>query len=365
MATTTSTETKDRQEAFVERAFDATAGTFTLFTIYVGDRLGYYETLAAEPLTARELAGRTGTDERYAREWLEQQTVDGVLTVEDETAPADERRFGLPPEHVEPLTDPDSFEYVPSLAQIVVGTVGSVREVVEAYRTGDGVPFAAYSPDLHEGQARMNRPAFLRRLAEEWLASIPDVDERLRDEPSARVADVGCGFAYSSIGIARGYPNVHVDGYDLDEESVERARGNVAAAGLDDRVAIRRRDIADPSIEGEYDLVIAFECVHDMSDPVGALAAMRRLAGEEGTVLVVDERTGDSFTAEGTEIEWLLYGFSTLHCLPVGRAERPSAATGTVMRTDTLREYAREAGFADVEVLPIEDLFFRFYRMVP
>lgn len=362
---TTTTERTDRQRAFVERAFDATEGTFTIFTIYVGDRLGYYEALAAEALTARGLAERTGTDERYAREWLEQQTVAGIVGVEDETAPADERRFRLPPEHVEPLTDPDSFDYVPSLAQLVVGTVGPVREVVEAYRTGEGVPFAAYSPDLHEGQARMNRPAFLRRLADEWLASIPEVDDRLRNDPSARVADVGCGFGYSSIGIARGYPTVRVDGYDLDRESVERARENVAAAGLSDRVTIHRRDVADPSIEGAYDLVIAFECVHDMADPVGALATMRRLAGEDSTVLVVDERTGDTFTAEGTEIEWFLYGFSTLHCLPVGRAEGPSAATGTVMRTDTLREYAREAGFADVEVLPIEDVFFRFYRLVP
>lgn len=363
MATTTGTG--DRQEAFVERVFDATEGTFTVFTIHVGDRLGYYDALVDEALTARELAERTDTDERYAREWLEQQTVAGILAVENETVPADERRFRLPAEHVEPLTDPESFDYVPGLAQLVVGTVGPVREVVEAYRTGEGVPFAAYAPDLHEGQARMNRPAFLRRLADEWLASIPDLDERLRSERPARVADVGCGFGYSSIGIARGYPNVRVDGYDLDGESVERARENVAAAGLSDRVTIHRRDVADPSIEGEYDLVLAFECVHDMADPVGALATMRRLAGEDGVVLVVDERTGDSFTAQGTEIEWFLYGFSVLHCLPVGRTERPSAATGTVMRTDTLREYAREAGFDDVEVLPIEDLFFRFYRTVP
>jgi ubiquinone/menaquinone biosynthesis C-methylase UbiE len=203
----------------------------------------------------------------------------------------------------------------------------------------------------------------LQQLGTEWLPAIPDVHARLQAEPPALVADIGCGLGWSSIGIAQAYPNVQVDGFDLDGPSIEMARDNLAGLGLDGRVNFHERDAGDPSLAGRYDLVTAFECVHDMSDPVSALRTARRLAGEQGAVLVVDERVGDVFTPNGNEVEWMMYGWSVLHCLPVGMAEEPSAATGTVMRTDTLRQYAREAGFREVEVLPIENFFFRFYRL--
>ncbi|WP_158059306.1 SAM-dependent methyltransferase [Halorussus halophilus] len=364
--------TDAQKEQFAEQLLDAVEGTFTVFTTYLGDQLGYYDALAevgraTEPetvaLTPSELAERTDTDERYAREWLEGQVVAGVLDVDDPTAGPAKRRYTLPNAHAESLTDEESLDYIAGLLQVAVGSVLPVHAVVDAFRTGDGVPFEDYSPDLHEGQARMNRAAFLQQLGTEWVPTLSDVDDRLRTT-GARVADVGCGFGYSCIGIAESYPDANVDGYDLDAESVEAARENVEAAGLGDRVTIHHRDAADPEIEGDYDLVLAFECLHDMSDPVGVLATMRRLVGDDGTVLVVDERAGDSF-AERTEIEGLLYGFSVLHCLPVGMADQPSAATGTVMRADTVREYADEAGFSSVEVLPIENFFFRFYRLDP
>ena len=355
---------EEEKEGFIEELLDATTGTFVIFTTYIGDELGYYETLAdSDALTAGELAERTGTDERYAREWLELQASVGILHVDDETAPASERRFILPPAHAEVLTDEESLDYVGGLPQVVVGTALPVHDVVDAFRTGGGVPFEDYSPDLHEGQARMNRASYLQLLGTEWLPTMTDVHERL-SRPGAKVADIGCGFGYSSIGIAKSYPEVHVDGYDLDEASAEAAQANVTAAGLDDRVSIQLRDAADPEIDGDYDLVTAFECIHDMSDPVGVLRTMARLAGDEGTVLVVDERTGASF-ADRSAIEPFLYGFSVLHCLPVGMVDQPSAATGTVMRTETLRGYAEEAGFTGFEVLPIENFFFRFYRLDP
>ena len=370
------------KERFAEWLLGAAEGAFAIFTTYLGDQLGYYDALAeAGPLTPASLADRTGTDARYTREWLEGQAVAGILAAEDPDAAPEARRYSIPAGVAEALCDEDSLDYVAGLPQVVVGSLLPIHAVVDAFRTGEGVPFADYSPDLHEGQARMNRAAFLQLLGTEWLPAIPDVDERL-SAPGARVADVGCGFGYSCVGIAEGYPEAHVDGFDLDAESVEAARVTVAEAGLDDRVSIHHRDVrevadlasqpevdasgaaADPDIEGDYDLVTAFECVHDMSDPVGALSTMRRLVGEGGTVVVMDERAGDSF-AERTEIEELLYGFSVTHCLPVGMADQPSAATGTVMRADTLRSYAEEAGFTGFSVLPIENFFFRFYRLDP
>jgi SAM-dependent methyltransferase len=177
------------------------------------------------------------------------------------------------------------------------------------------------------------------------------------------VADIGCGYGWSSTGIAHDYPKVHVDGFDLDRPSVERARDNARRNRVAGRVQFHVRNSSDPTLAGQYDLVTAFECVHDMSGPVSALHTMRQLAGERGTVLVVDERVGDTFTAKGNDVEWMMYGWSILHCLPVGMAEPSSAGTGTVMRANVFRRYAAEAGFHSVDVLPIDHFFFQFYRL--
>jgi 2-polyprenyl-3-methyl-5-hydroxy-6-metoxy-1,4-benzoquinol methylase len=192
---------------------------------------------------------------------------------------------------------------------------------------------------------------------------MPDVHARLQADPPARIADIGCGLGWSSIGMAQTYPNVRVDGYDLDEPSIEMARSNAEESGVNGQVTFHVRDAAEVELAGQYDLVTAFECVHDMSDPVGALRTMRQLVNESGAVIIADERVGETFTPTGNDIEWMMYGWSVLHCLPVGMADHPSVGTGTVMRTNTLRQYAREAGFRDVEVLPIDNYFFRIYRL--
>jgi len=146
-----------------------------------------------------------------------------------------------------------------------------------------------------------------------------------------------------------------VDGFDLDAPSIEKANQNARAYGIADRVKFAVRDAADPGLNGKYDLVVAFECIHDLSNPVAALKAMRNLAGSKGMVMVVDERVGESFSASKNDVDWMMYGWSILHCLPVGMADEPTAGTGTVMRPDTLRRYAHEAGFRRVDILPIDN----------
>lgn len=349
-------------DALVERLFGAVLATLDVQSVYLGDRLGYYRALAdGGALTAAELATRTGTAPRYAREWLEQQAVTGILTASDD-ADADRRRFALPDGHVEPLTDVLSPNHIVPLARFLVGVGKRVDVLVAAYRSGGGVTWADQGVDVREAQAAANRPMFLGALGREYLPSIPDVHAALGG--GGRVADVGCGLGWSSIGIALAYPDATVDGYDLDAPSIEGARRNAAEAGVADRVQFHLADAADVAASGDrYDAVFAFECIHDLPDPVAVLASMRMLAGD-GIVIVMDERVADAFTAPGDEIERLMYGYSLMCCLPDGMAHQPSAGTGTVMRPETLRGYARSAGFADIEVLDVHDDFFRFYRLL-
>jgi 2-polyprenyl-3-methyl-5-hydroxy-6-metoxy-1,4-benzoquinol methylase len=356
---------RDRDE-FIDRLFHDAMGAFNIFAFFIGDRLGFYRELAAgNSLTAAELAERTGTHPRYVREWLEQQAAACVLEVENGVSNLDQPRFCLPPGRAEVLADRDSLNYAAPLAQLIAGAVSPLEQLLQAYRHGSGVPFGHYGVHLREGQASMNRPMFLKQLGEEWIPALPDVHARLQAAPPAYVADIGCGAGWSSIGIARSFPQVRVDGYDLDQASVDLAHQNIEESGLLDRVQVYYRDAKDAGKQGFYDLVMAFECLHDMSDPVGVLRTMRGLVNAQGAVLVMDERTQDAFQPCTDTWEQILYGFSILHCLPAGMTEQPSAATGTVMRADTLQRYAREAGFSRVEILPVDHFFFRFYRLYP
>src|SRR5215472_631531 len=352
-----------KRDALVGRLLESALNTMEICCVYLGDRLSLYPALRDRgPLTSAELAAAASIHERYAREWLEQQAVTGMLET-DPTVEASARRYTLSAEHAEVLHDPDSLSWFAPVVQLVVGITGPLPTLLEAFRTGEGIKWRDFGRDSREGQAGQNRPAFLSLLGREWLPAIPDVHARLSGDPPARVADVACGAVWSSIGIARAYPKVRVDGLDLDEASVALARANVAEAGLADRVDIAVRDAGDSTLAGRYDLVTIFEALHDMSQPVEVLRRARGLLVEGGSVIVVDERVAEIFTAPGDTIERLMYGFSVLCCLPAGLADQPSAATGTVMRPATLRRYALEADFREVEILPITSDIFRFYRL--
>ena len=364
--TAASPEAAARRDALVERLFLATVGTWDVLAVYIGDRLGLYRILAERgAMTPGELAGVAGLSERYTREWLEQQASSAILEVDDASAGSATRRYTLPPGHDEALVDDTSLNCIAPIGQLVAACAKPLDAVLDAFRSGDGVPYADYGSDLHEGQARFTRPMFEQLLASEWLAAVPQVHERLLADPPARVADVACGEGYSSLAIARGYPNVRVDGIDMDAASIDAAQRHLAGSGLDDRVAFHLLDAADEELAGSYDLVYIHEALHDMSYPVRILQACRTLLADGGSVIVGDERVPDRFDPPGDEIERFYYGFSILHCLPVGMIGDDAAGTGTVMRADTVRRYAREAGFGDVEVLPIENDFYRFYRLTP
>lgn len=362
-----SKEQEQRREELAKRLFQTCLAALDIWAVYIGHHLGYYAALASQgPLTSSELAAATGTHERYAREWLEQQAVTGLLAVDDPAADSFGRRYTLEPGHAEVLLDTDSLHYRVPFVRFYMASNFLIPQVLEAFRTGGGIPWSQMGDEVREAQEGFNRALFVKLLGTEDLPSVPDVDTRLKADPPARVADLGCGSGWSSIAIARTYPKVRVDGFDFDPAVIDTARRNAAEAGVSDRVRFEARSSTDQALEGAYNLVTFFECLHDMSQPVEALRTARRLLAEGGVVVVMDERAAEEFTAPGDDTERLMYGCSLVQCLPGGMAEQPSAGTGAVMRPATLRRYAEAAGFKEVEVLPIEnDPMRRWYRLMP
>ncbi len=352
----------DRREALGQQIFEGTVAAGEMLAVYLGVELGLYDALAERgPATATELASRTGTADRYTREWLEQQAVAGLLTVDD--ADTDRRRYTLDPAHAEVLTDTESPFYAAGATLMLAGIARAVPLLPDAFRSGTGVAYDDYGGEVRRGIAAFNRPAFLHELGSVWLPSITGLHEHLSTAPRARILDLGCGIGTSSIAMARAYPNVEVVGVDLDPASVQEARAAAHAAGLGDRVSFELGDAAVEPARGGFDLVTIFEALHDMGDPVGALRTARGRLVDGGSLLVADERVADAFTAPGDELERLNYAFSVLHCLPATMAESPVEANGTVLRAPTVRRWAAEAGFGRVEELPIEFPFWRFYRL--
>ncbi len=349
---------------FAERLFMSSLAAFEAASVALGRGLGLYDALTAHgPCTPPELAGEAGIDRRYAREWLEQQAVAGLIDVTTDDTDPDLRSFGLSLAAQECLCRPESLASIGPLFDFF-NSIGAVMPaLVRAFRTGGGVPYADYA--IHDIQGNFNKPALLNLLTTEWLPTIPGLSERL-SEPTARVAELGCGEGWAAIAIAQAWPQVTVDGYDLDEASIAAARQHAADAGVADRVRFEVADVAETEAfsGGGHDLVFAFEMLHDLARPVRALETMRRLGAPGATYLVVDERAEESFVAPSeSPIERLFYVASVLHCLPAGRTEPDSAATGAVMRPATLRGYAEAAGFGGVKVLPIEHDMFRFYLL--
>jgi 2-polyprenyl-3-methyl-5-hydroxy-6-metoxy-1,4-benzoquinol methylase len=358
----------DPAAALADRLFHDMIGALELFTVYLGERLGLYRALATDgPATSTELAGRTGTAERYVREWLEHHAASGLLEVDEPAAGPLARRYRLPPAHVPVLADPDDIRYRAYNGVEIARAGRWLPQLVEAFRTGGAPPPLPWAP---EGRAEYNRATFLNLLGTRWLPAIPDVHRRLRREPPARMADLACGPGWSSIAIAQAYPLVTVDGFDLDADVIAAARRYAEQAGLSDRVTFAAIDAAGLGTAGQgaagrYDLVTIFEGLHDMSRPVEVLRAARGMLSPSGSVLIADELVAEEFTVPASDLERYCYGWSVLSCLPGAMGDPGTAATGAVMRPATLGRYAREAGFSGVEILPLETETWRFYRLSP
>jgi 2-polyprenyl-3-methyl-5-hydroxy-6-metoxy-1,4-benzoquinol methylase len=350
---------QSRVDTFAERLVTEINSGMSCLNLHLGLRLGLYQAIAdAGSIGSAELARRIGYNERYLREWLECMVVGGYLEYASETA-----RFSIPSEHTAVLLDRDNAAYLGSLIAYIPIFAGVLNPLMEAFRTGGGVPFAAYGPEMVESASMANRPVFIHDYVAKWIPALPDIEARLRT--GGRVAEIGCGAGWSSISLAQGFRNAWVDGVDTDAASIEQARLNAQQAGVADRVTFHAGTAEETSLNPPYDLVTAIECLHDMAYPVRALRRMRELVDPDGAVFIADEAVGDNLAENHNFSGHLFYNVSVLHCLPQAMVFPDTAGTGAVMGTSTVRKYAREAGFAQIEVLPIENAFWRFYRLVP
>ncbi|MDQ4033156.1 MAG: class I SAM-dependent methyltransferase [Actinomycetota bacterium] len=354
----------ERRDALVERLFGSLLGGMELLSIDLGRRLGLYATLSESGAqTAAGFARRAGIAERYAREWLEQQAVAGILDVEDPDRTPAERRYTLPAVHADVLLHAEHPANLMGAAPSLTGLALTLSAVAEAYRTGTGVSYADFGADIRHGIGAFNRPMFVGELAGTWLAALPEVRDRLAQ--GGCVLDVGCGTGWSSIALARAFPQTTVVAIDLDEASIADARDNAERAGVADRVTFEVHNAATyhPAGAERYDLACMFEALHDMGEPVAALRRIRAALAPGAPVLIADERVAERFTAPADEVERFMYGWSVLHCLPATIDESDAVANGTVLREGTVGDWARQAGFRHVQTLPIDNDFWRFYRL--
>jgi SAM-dependent methyltransferase len=323
---------------FVYRAVDEVGATLNAALVVMGDKLGLYRALAgAGALTPAQLAAKTGTTERYVREWLNAQAAGGFVEYDPASG-----GYRLPPEQTVALTDDESPAYLPGFFQIALGSVLDSPRITEVVRSGEGLGWHEHGHDVHEGCERFFRPGYNANLVGAWLPALEDVVEKL--ERGARVADLGCGHGSSTILMARAFPQSTFVGSDYHEGSIATARERAAEAGVTDRVRFEATPAAAHPGEG-YDLVTMFDCLHDMGDPVGAARQVRELLAPDGTWMIVEPAAGDRVEDNLNPVGRAYYGFSTLLCTPASLSQEVGLALGAQAGEARIREVAEAGGF--------------------
>lgn len=345
-------------EAFAEKVLGDMAGAYTFFMAGMGDRLGLFKELATGgPATSAELAGRTGLQERYLREWLGGMAAAGYLTYEAATA-----RYGLPGHH-EPVLAEEAgpaffgaafFNFSTNLGE-------SFHRLLRAFREGGGIPQEVYE-EAPEAIDRFTAPWFEHKLLSEWLPLMPDVQAKL--ERGASVCDVGCGQGRALVRLAEAFPKSRFVGYDIFEPAVRAARRKAEDAGVGDRVRFEVLD-ATRGIPDRHDLVTTFDVLHDSTDPSAILREIHRALEPDGRYICVDINCADRPEENVGPMAAVLYGLSLEYCLPVSLADG-GAGLGTLgLPEGRLSALATEAGFSRTRRLPTEDPFNNVYELTP
>jgi SAM-dependent methyltransferase len=305
--------------------------------VVIGEKLGLYKALADGPISPQQLAKKTGTDERYVREWLASQAAGQYVTYHELTG-----QFSLNPEQAFTLANEDSPAYLPGAFELALGSLAAVPRIAESFRTGEGMGWHEHTDEVFHGCEKFFRPAYAANLASSWIPALDGMEEKL--QAGARVADVGCGKGSSTILMAQAFPNSRFFGYDYHEKSIEAARESAQRNGVDDRVTFEVAS-AKNFPGGDYDLVAVFDCLHDMGDPVGAAAHVRQSLDRNGTWMIVEPFAHDELKDNLNSVGRVYYSFSTLLCTPCSRSQEVGLCLGAQAGETRIRNVVTAAGF--------------------
>jgi SAM-dependent methyltransferase len=324
---------------FIGKAVTDLGATFNAGLVVIGDKLGLYKAMAgAGPITPAELASRTGTDERYVREWLSAQATGGYVTYDPAT-----QRFELPPEQAFALANPDGPVFFPGAMQLALATLKAEPRIIERFKTGQGLGWHEHDPELFQGTERFFRPNYIGNLVSSWLPALDGVEAKLRR--GAKVADVGCGHGSSTILMATAFPNSRFVGFDYHPASIEYSRRAAAQAGVADRVTFEVAAAKEYPGDAEFDLVTFFDCLHDMGDPVGAAAHVLRTLAKDGTWMIVEPFAGDKLEENLNPVGRVYYSASTMICTPASKSQEVGLALGAQAGEARLRDVVTKGGF--------------------
>jgi SAM-dependent methyltransferase len=325
-------------EKFMGLAVGEIGAAMNAALVIVGDKLGLYKAMAgAGPMTPTELAQKTGTTERYVREWLSAQAAGGFVTYDAAT-----ERFTLPDEQAFALAVEDSPVYLPGAYQVIASVLKDEPRITEAFRTGAGVGWHEHCADLYQGTERFFRPNYAANLVNSWIPALDGVEAKLKS--GAKVADVGCGHGASTVLMAKAYPKSQFVGFDYHAPSIEFAWKSAEKAGLHDRVGFQVAWAKEFPGKG-YDLVAFFDCLHDMGDPAGAAAHVRQSLAPGGVWMIVEPFAHDHVEQNLNPVGRVFYSASTMVCTPASRSQEVGLALGAQAGEARMRDVVMQGGF--------------------
>jgi SAM-dependent methyltransferase len=328
----------DALNALLGRAVADMGAALQAPLILIGDKLGLYRAMGdGKPVTPKELAKKTGTAERYIREWLNANAA-GQLVQYD----AKSGKFSMTPEQALVLAADDSPVHLPGFYHLLASVVKDEEKLTKIYKTGKGMGWHEHEKGLFEGTERFFRPTYLTNLVSSWIPALEGVEAKLK--AGARVADIGCGHGASTLLMAKSYPKSKFFGFDYHKPSVMKAREKAKEAGVADRVTFEVAPAKDFPGK-DYDLVAFFDCLHDMGDPVGAAKHVKKTLAKGGTWMIVEPFANDDAEANHNPIGRIFYSASATVCVPCSLAQEVGMGLGAQAGPARLEKVARGGGF--------------------
>ena len=328
-------------EQFAGQVVSDISATFSGVMTNIGHKLGLYKAMAgAGPITSQILAEKTGTYERYVREWLNNQTAGGYVVYNAET-----NAYTLPDEHIPVLVDDESPLFLVPALDVASSLWLDEDKVADVFRSGAGIAWSDHHHRLFCGSEALFRPGYKAHLTSTWIKSLDGVEDKLK--AGAKVADVGCGHGASTIVLAQEYPNSTFYGFDNHKESVEIARQRARDAGVNGNIHFSVANAKDFS-ESDFDLICFMDCLHDMGDPVGAAQHAKQSLKANGTVLLVEPAAGDTVNDNINPVSRLYYAASTAVCTPCSLSQEVGLALGAQAGEKRLSNVMKDAGFNEL-----------------